>query len=195
MLAGCSTVEVSDFDSCVKAGNPVMESFPRQCRDGDNLFVEEIEPIVGGDEDEHGCKGSAGYTWCEEKQKCLRTWEEACESAETKLSPEECSNLGGHSVAGRCGGTEKNIGIVTGFNIPNYCCVKSPVAEGFCGSSTLSQCNRDSDCKTGGCSAQICQSKDEEPIASTCEYRDCYNAKAFNQSCKCIEESCQWGPI
>ncbi len=36
-------------------------------------------PLVGGDKDEHGCIGSAGYTWCEPKQKCLRTWEEPCE--------------------------------------------------------------------------------------------------------------------
>ena len=35
--------------------------------------------IVGGDTDEHGCIPSAGYTWCEAKQKCLREWEEACE--------------------------------------------------------------------------------------------------------------------
>ncbi|MFH1391393.1 MAG: hypothetical protein ABIH20_03735, partial [Candidatus Diapherotrites archaeon] len=37
------------------------------------------EPIIGGDVDEHECIGSAGYSWCEEKQKCLRVWEEACE--------------------------------------------------------------------------------------------------------------------
>jgi hypothetical protein len=36
------------------------------------------KPIVGGDLDEHGCKASAGYSWCEAKQKCLRTWEENC---------------------------------------------------------------------------------------------------------------------
>ena len=36
-------------------------------------------PIVGGDRDEHGCIGSAGYSWCEPKQKCLRVWEEKCE--------------------------------------------------------------------------------------------------------------------
>jgi hypothetical protein len=34
--------------------------------------------IVGGDKDEHGCIGSAGYTWCEVKNKCLRAWEEEC---------------------------------------------------------------------------------------------------------------------
>ncbi|MBU1199860.1 MAG: hypothetical protein KKF46_07725 [Nanoarchaeota archaeon] len=55
------------------------------------------QPIVGGDKDEHGCIGSAGYTWCEAKQKCLRTWEEACEKeqeqAEKKYehtNPEIC---------------------------------------------------------------------------------------------------------
>jgi len=35
--------------------------------------------VVGGDKDAHGCIGSAGYTWCEAKQKCLRSWEEKCE--------------------------------------------------------------------------------------------------------------------
>lgn len=42
------------------------------------------EELVGGEQDEHGCLGSAGYTWCEAKQKCLREWEEPCE--ETELS-------------------------------------------------------------------------------------------------------------
>jgi len=36
------------------------------------------EPLVGGDKDEHGCIPSAGYTWCEALEKCLRTWEEEC---------------------------------------------------------------------------------------------------------------------
>jgi DNA-binding PucR family transcriptional regulator len=33
---------------------------------------------IGGDKDKHGCLIAAGYTWCESKQKCLRTWEEGC---------------------------------------------------------------------------------------------------------------------
>lgn len=37
--------------------------------------------VVGSDKDEHGCIGSAGYSWCEAKQKCLRSWEETCESS------------------------------------------------------------------------------------------------------------------
>ena len=39
--------------------------------------------IVGGDKDIHGCIGSAGYSWCEVKQKCLRVWEEGCEAVPT----------------------------------------------------------------------------------------------------------------
>jgi hypothetical protein len=37
-------------------------------------------PIVGNDRDAHGCIGSAGYSWCEQKQKCLRPFEEKCTS-------------------------------------------------------------------------------------------------------------------
>lgn len=40
----------------------------------------EDEPyiVVGKHKDGEKCLGSAGYSWCEKKQKCLRTWEEAC---------------------------------------------------------------------------------------------------------------------
>lgn len=37
--------------------------------------------MVGNDRDEHGCIPSAGYSWCEEKQKCYRPWEENCASS------------------------------------------------------------------------------------------------------------------
>jgi hypothetical protein len=42
------------------------------------------ETLVWSDKDEHGCIGSAWYTWCEVKNKCLRTWEEKCEKPEEK---------------------------------------------------------------------------------------------------------------
>jgi hypothetical protein len=35
-------------------------------------------PIIGGQRDEYGCLGPAGYSWCVPKQKCLRVWEEPC---------------------------------------------------------------------------------------------------------------------
>lgn len=36
------------------------------------------DQIIGGDKDEHSCLIAAGYSWCQSKQKCLRTFEEAC---------------------------------------------------------------------------------------------------------------------
>ncbi len=30
---------------------------------------------VGGDRDEHGCFGSAGYQWCAPTSECIRAWE------------------------------------------------------------------------------------------------------------------------
>ena len=33
---------VTNFEECVEAGNLVMESYPRQCRAGDQLFIENI---------------------------------------------------------------------------------------------------------------------------------------------------------
>jgi len=38
------------------------------------------EIMVGNDSDEHGCKASAGYTWCESLNECIRSWETNCSS-------------------------------------------------------------------------------------------------------------------
>jgi len=43
-----------------------------------NSCIENNKNLVGNDSDSHGCKGSAGYSWCEGKKKCLRSWEENC---------------------------------------------------------------------------------------------------------------------
>jgi hypothetical protein len=41
-------------------------------------IVNETENMVGDDTDEYGCKPSAGYSWCNVTQKCIRSWEENC---------------------------------------------------------------------------------------------------------------------
>ncbi|MBU4347914.1 hypothetical protein KJ671_00150 [Patescibacteria group bacterium] len=33
------------------------------------------EPIIGGERDEHGCLGPAGYRWSDEVNACIRDWE------------------------------------------------------------------------------------------------------------------------
>ncbi|MFH2021021.1 MAG: Kazal-type serine protease inhibitor [archaeon] len=55
-----------------------------QCEDGMNIFSDETgcgcqiaanEPIIGGERDEHGCLGPAGYSWDSEIGACTRAWE------------------------------------------------------------------------------------------------------------------------
>ena len=55
-----------------------MESYPRQCRTPDGkTFVEIIDNghVIGGDRDEYGCLGPAGYSWNETISACIREWE------------------------------------------------------------------------------------------------------------------------
>lgn len=35
--------QVVNFEECIKAGNPAMESYPRQCRHGNRTFTENIK--------------------------------------------------------------------------------------------------------------------------------------------------------
>lgn len=44
--AGCgSSVAIDSFEACALAGNPVMESYPRQCRADGKTFVEQVTPL------------------------------------------------------------------------------------------------------------------------------------------------------
>jgi eight-cysteine-cluster-containing protein len=64
--------------------------------------------------------------------------------------------------------------------------------EKFCGRSTFGKCESDEDCVTGGCSGQVCQSRFEKPVITTCEWKECYNAEKYGMMCKCVEGKCQW---
>ena len=99
-VSGCTTQgppagtpgNITTFDECAAAGYPVMESYPRQCRtpgaDGqtfteiiDDGSGEEPGPI-GGQRDEHGCLGPAGYSWNGTIGACIRPWELAGDEGE-----------------------------------------------------------------------------------------------------------------
>ncbi|MDP2926288.1 MAG: hypothetical protein Q8N99_07965 [Nanoarchaeota archaeon] len=43
-----------------------------------SMYSKETLTGIKDDRDSHGCSISAGYSWCAEKQKCIRTWEEEC---------------------------------------------------------------------------------------------------------------------
>lgn len=58
--------------------------------------------VLGGDRDEHGCISSAGYSWCDEKQKCLRTWEESY-TQEQAACPEDAKVCPDGTVVSRTG--------------------------------------------------------------------------------------------
>lgn len=85
--------EVTNFQECVEAGYPVMESYPRQCRDSEgNLFVEEIEFELGEE-----FYGSSSMFPCESDEGCMISGcnGEICQSIEEEsfasicLYPEE----------------------------------------------------------------------------------------------------------
>lgn len=43
---GGQNQEISNFMECVEAGYPVMESYPRQCRIDEQIFIEDIGNII-----------------------------------------------------------------------------------------------------------------------------------------------------
>lgn len=92
LLKGQPTVKIGSFAECAAAGNPVMESYPRQCRANGVTFVEEIPSDtddVGGsvDVDVGTCKNTCGDGTCAEIV-CLAV---GCPCAETPQScPADC---------------------------------------------------------------------------------------------------------
>lgn len=65
------SAKIVDFDSCVAAGNPVMESYPRQCKNpvndltyieivGDFWKYDSIELLRHNETGEYGCFGCSG---------------------------------------------------------------------------------------------------------------------------------------
>jgi len=61
--------------------------------DGQTVFkhpdIEQKSELVGGDRDEHGCIGSAGYQWCEKLGKCVRPWELEIGDSTGEISQED----------------------------------------------------------------------------------------------------------
>lgn len=65
------------------------------------------QPIVGGSRDNNNCLISAGYSWCESSNSCIRSWETPCKDHYTSCDdclnqqrmginiacPSECNNL------------------------------------------------------------------------------------------------------
>lgn len=151
--------------------------------------IDRNEPIVGGDKDEHGCIGSAGYLWCEAKQKCLRAWEEECPGLvfdQAMTTFEECVEAGfpiQESLPRQCQNAQGEV-FVEGEVL-----MQDPIEE------DLFSCNEKTECI---------------PFPSECHPRECINKKyeknyvrpemctmmfdpqaAYNlEDCDCIEGKC-----
>jgi len=223
-------IEVQSFDDCVKAGYPVMESYPRQCKVPDGqTFVEEIgnelekKDLIKIDnprpnqeiESPITITGEARGNWYFEGIFPIKLYDGADNllgsvnaEAQGEWTTEEFVPFKA-TLKFSLSTTEKGILMLEKSNpsgLPeNADQLKIPVKfvkttlqeplppkEEFCGTSTYGTCQKDSDCISGGCSGQLCQSRLEEPLGTTCEWRECYNAKSYNLECKCLNQKCQW---
>ena len=65
LLFGCASQQAAPQQNATNATQPpaVKNTTP---------------PMPGSDRDSYGCIPSAGYTWCDTLQKCIRPWEETC---------------------------------------------------------------------------------------------------------------------
>jgi len=93
--------------------------------------------IVGGDTDEHGCIGSAGYSWNETKQKCVREWEE-----ELKLACKQLGCADGMLFAGSVNSDKYydcDCGYAKNINPENLVCFSSD-EEALADGRTKSEC-------------------------------------------------------
>lgn len=57
----------------------VLLSFTTSCHRKSVNGDKAPEEITGGDRDEHGCIGSAGYSWSQVLNECIRIWEKGIE--------------------------------------------------------------------------------------------------------------------
>lgn len=97
LIAGCNK-DINSFRECVDSGNPILESYPRQCKVDDKTFTEDVNnTLIGGDKDEYGCLIGAGYSWDEDIKACTRNWEikEEDQKKAAKIVVEYLGNIEG----------------------------------------------------------------------------------------------------
>lgn len=70
------TASGESFTCPVVAPDSMSEDCKKYMLGSNCAEINICEKMVGNDKDEHGCIGSAGYIWSEEKQTCVRPWED-----------------------------------------------------------------------------------------------------------------------
>ncbi len=92
----------------------------------DNNALLDNNNLVGGDKDSFGCIPSAGYSWCEAKQKCLRVWEENCSDVNSVIEhtctvEEKSATMCTLEYMPVCGKSVLNTGVVAYATYGNKC--------------------------------------------------------------------------
>lgn len=201
--AGCITNEQTPGGSGTDNGTQLPNPASEKCvKDGGRLEI--LQEAGGG---EYGVCEFANGARCEEwayfRGECTPEKPNYC------ADDSDCA-CGTHITTGECFVGSKEF-VNVALQCPDYCtgiaaifetrCVahqckivrkNETAASGFCGWSTSGQCGSDNDCIATGCSGQVCQSKNEPAVVTTCEYRDCYEASKYGLSCRCVSNGCTW---
>jgi polar amino acid transport system substrate-binding protein len=77
-------------------------------------------PVPGGDVDAHGCIPSAGYSWCEPLQKCIRPWEEVCSQADLEATARNLCRQPNVAQVSVCGPYIKSVSSLDGAGSTFY---------------------------------------------------------------------------
>ena len=108
LMLGCTQTPPADNHTACTADAKLCPDGSAVGRTGPNCEFAPCPVIVGNDSDEHGCKASAGYSWCELRNECIRSWEIPC-----RLSLEEALSLAWGSECSQAG---KVTGVNAQFN-------------------------------------------------------------------------------
>jgi hypothetical protein len=73
----CATLTALAFlgAGCATTTSPTQENVEPQATPPSLEEQNDLPPLIGGQTDEHGCLGPAGYSWDEEIGACIRVWE------------------------------------------------------------------------------------------------------------------------
>ncbi|MFQ5474213.1 MAG: hypothetical protein ACE5DM_00085 [Candidatus Nanoarchaeia archaeon] len=196
LIAGCKTEDidgaiipdtVSDFEECVAAGNPVMESYPRQCKNGNRTFTEELdEAIATPDSDimkeevEKIPQPYCGDDACDDNENCEDCWEDCRCGPQEGCVKGECKYI----ECGRDKECSDNDACTQDFcrfpTHPNSFCEHEPIEK----------------CKHGdGCCAEGCDAETDSDCMPVCGNDICEDNEdnTCKEDCSCGNRICEDG--
>lgn len=154
---------------------------------------------IGGQRDEHGCLGPAGYSWSEDIGACIRTWElDESQQKAAKIAVESVNNIKGTTVIEvetlRCPGcfnVKLELGLNAGDKIITVKIINWEAGEATSSDPELA-CNTDADCacgthiNTGEC---FLGNKNYVDISRQCP--DFCTGIAGNFETRCVDNICK----